>query len=80
MTKTVRTLSTYRQPTNVMIFIDARALFERVVGTFSPDKARPIWETWANYEYNFGDLAAADKLEKRISEVYPDGTSHMFLS
>lgn len=53
--------------------IDARALFERVIGTFPPDKARPIWETWANYEYNFGDLGAADKLEKRISEVYPDG-------
>lgn len=45
------------------------------MGTFQPDKARPIWETWANYEYNFGDLTAAAKLEKRIAEVYPDGAS-----
>ncbi|KAF8581991.1 Suf-domain-containing protein [Ramaria rubella] len=51
---------------------NARALFERVITTFPADKARPIWETWANYEYNFGDLSAADKLEKRICEVYPD--------
>lgn len=58
--------------------VDARALFERVIGTFTPDKARPIWETWANYEYNFGDLSAADKLEKRIAEVYPDGASIFF--
>jgi cleavage stimulation factor subunit 3 len=58
-----------------MSMIDARALFERVVGTFPPDKARPIWETWANYEYNFGDLGAAAKLEKRIADVYPDGAS-----
>jgi cleavage stimulation factor subunit 3 len=55
------------------VALDARALFERVVGTFSPENARPLWERWARYEYHFGDLAATQKLEKRISEVYPNG-------
>ncbi|TBU57853.1 Suf-domain-containing protein [Dichomitus squalens] len=51
---------------------NARALFERVIGTFSADKARPLWERWARYEYQYGDLAAAQKLEKRMAEVYPN--------
>ncbi|KAI0640581.1 hypothetical protein C8Q79DRAFT_921396 [Trametes meyenii] len=51
---------------------NARALFERVIGNFAPDKARPLWERWARYEYQYGDLAAAQKLEKRIAEVYPN--------
>ncbi|KIM62980.1 hypothetical protein SCLCIDRAFT_24567 [Scleroderma citrinum Foug A] len=50
---------------------NARALFERVIPTFNPERARPLWERWARYEYQFGDLEAAQKLEKRISEVYP---------
>jgi len=50
---------------------NARALFERVIGTFAPERARPLWERWARYEYQFGDLAAAQKLEKRMAEVYP---------
>ncbi|TFK35087.1 hypothetical protein BDQ12DRAFT_706778 [Crucibulum laeve] len=50
---------------------NARALFERVIGTFPPDRARPLWERWARYEYQYGDLEAALKLEKRISEIYP---------
>ncbi len=54
-------------------FIDARALFERVIGTFSPDRARPLWERWARHEYQYGDLAAAQKLEKRMAEAYPNG-------
>lgn len=52
---------------------DARALFEQTVGTFPPNKARPLWERWARYEYQFGDLEAALKLEKRMAEVYPEG-------
>ena len=59
--------------TFVYILQDARALFERVIGTFPPEKARPIWETWTSYEYNYGDLTSAAKLEKRMGEVYPDG-------
>lgn len=54
-------------------FVDARALFERVIGEFTAETARPLWERWARYEYHFGDLAAAQKLEKRITEVYPNG-------
>lgn len=45
-----------------------------MVGTYTPEKARPLWETWLSYEYNYGDLSAAMKLEKRMSEVYPEGT------
>ncbi|KAM5540704.1 hypothetical protein V8D89_005735 [Ganoderma adspersum] len=51
---------------------NARALFERVIGTFPADKARPLWERWSKYEYQYGDLAAAHKLEKRMAEVYPN--------
>ncbi|GBE79055.1 hypothetical protein BKA93DRAFT_785197 [Sparassis latifolia] len=50
---------------------NARALFERVITTFPPERARPLWDRWARYEYQFGDLSAAQKLEKRISEAYP---------
>ncbi|KAH7927101.1 Suf-domain-containing protein [Leucogyrophana mollusca] len=51
--------------------INARALFERVVITFPSERARPLWARWAQYEYQYGDLAAAQKLEKRIAKVYP---------
>ncbi|KAF8631737.1 hypothetical protein AX15_002220 [Amanita polypyramis BW_CC] len=50
---------------------NARALFERVIGSFSPESARPLWERWARYEYQYGDLEAAQKLEKRMADVYP---------
>ncbi|KAG6910176.1 hypothetical protein DXG01_012625 [Tephrocybe rancida] len=50
---------------------NARALFERVIGTFPAERARSLWERWARYEYQYGDLDAAQKLEKRIAEVYP---------
>lgn len=53
--------------------LDARALFERVIGTFQPEKARPLWERWTRYEYQFGDLEASLKLEKRMSEIYRNG-------
>ncbi|KZP00685.1 Suf-domain-containing protein [Calocera viscosa TUFC12733] len=51
---------------------NARALFERFIPTFAADKARPLWERWARYEYNFGDFAGAQKLEKRIAEAFPN--------
>jgi len=51
---------------------NARALFERFIPTFPADKARPLWERWARYEYNFGDFAGAQKLEKRIAEAFPN--------
>ena len=52
---------------------DARALFEGVIGRFSGDKARPLWERWARYVYQFEHLEEAQKLEKRIAEAYPNG-------
>jgi len=53
---------------------NARALFERVIGNFPSERARPLWERWARYEYQYGDLEAALKLEKRMAEVYPVDT------
>ncbi|TFK53338.1 Suf-domain-containing protein [Heliocybe sulcata] len=50
---------------------NARALFERVIGSFPPDKARPLWERWARYVYQYQNLETALNLEKRIAEVYP---------
>jgi len=55
--------------------LDARALFERVIGAFPPEAARPLWERWARYEYQYGDLETAQRLEKRIADVYPAGGS-----
>ncbi|KAL0948925.1 hypothetical protein HGRIS_009033 [Hohenbuehelia grisea] len=54
---------------------NARALFERVVPTFPPEEARQLWERWARYEYQFGNLEAAQKLEKRIAEAFPADTA-----
>jgi hypothetical protein len=58
---------------SLLLRSDARALFEQVITTFPPERARPLWERWARYEYQYGDLEAAQKLEKRIAEVYPSG-------
>ncbi|KAJ3507883.1 hypothetical protein NLJ89_g6057 [Agrocybe chaxingu] len=54
---------------------NARALFERVITTFPPERARLLWERWARYEYQYGDLEASLKLEKRMAEVYASGMS-----
>lgn len=58
---------------------DGRALFERVIGSFTAEQARPLWDRWARYEYQYGDLAAAHKLEKRMAEVYPSGMLPLYL-
>lgn len=41
---------------------------------FPPERSRPIWERWARYEYQFGNLQAAQNLEKRMAEAFPNGT------
>ncbi|KLO08580.1 Suf-domain-containing protein [Schizopora paradoxa] len=53
---------------------NARSLFERAIVNpkFTPDLARPLWEAWARYEYQYGNLEAAIKLEKRMAEAYPN--------
>ncbi|KAL0575471.1 mRNA 3'-end-processing protein rna14 [Marasmius crinis-equi] len=50
---------------------NARALFERVIGTFQPAEARDLWDRWARYENQYGDLETVQKLEKRMADVYP---------
>ncbi|KAF9487360.1 hypothetical protein BDN71DRAFT_1436920 [Pleurotus eryngii] len=32
---------------------NARALFERVINNLPADRARPLWERWAHYEYQY---------------------------
>jgi cleavage stimulation factor subunit 3 len=54
---------------------DARVLFEKSVAKFSPEVARPLWERWARYEYLFGDIASAQRLDGRFKETFPEGTS-----
>lgn len=60
-------------PANIdSLHLDARALFERSVVRIMGDKARPLWDAWARYEYTYGDLSAVHKLEARMSEVFPE--------
>lgn len=54
---------------------DARAVFERTISKVTADEARPLWDRWARYESQFGDLAAIHKLDARISEAYPEAKS-----
>lgn len=54
---------------------DARALFERLVLRFPAEKARPIWDAWSRYEYLYGDIESAQKLDSRLKEAYPNGQS-----
>ena len=65
-------VSLYREDARSTYFPDARALFERVITTLPSDKARPVWERWGEYEYNYGDLASITRLESRLVEAYPD--------
>jgi cleavage stimulation factor subunit 3 len=52
---------------------DARALFEKTVGLFEPEKARPLWQRWLMYQMNVADLPTLHKLDKRVAEAYPKG-------
>ncbi|EIW69695.1 hypothetical protein M231_06303 [Tremella mesenterica] len=51
---------------------NARALFERSALKIPAEKARPLWDAWARYEYMYADLAAVQKLEARFAEVFPN--------
>lgn len=53
--------------------LDARALFERTVAKIEPEKAKPIWDRWMLYEYQYGDFPASQKLAARYSESFPEG-------
>ncbi|KAK4688663.1 cleavage stimulation factor subunit 3, partial [Tremellales sp. Uapishka_1] len=54
---------------------NARALFERSALKIPADKARPLWDAWARYEYMYGDLAAVHKLETRFTEMFPNDSA-----
>lgn len=56
------------------VIADARALFERTVAKVEPAKARLLWDRWAQYEYQYGDFASAQKLFQRYSDAFPEGT------
>ncbi|KAJ2817668.1 mRNA 3'-end-processing protein rna14 [Coemansia sp. 'formosensis'] len=48
---------------------NARALFERFQGTSTGDSG-DIWSLFAEFEYNYGDLGAIAKLDKRFIEKF----------
>jgi cleavage stimulation factor subunit 3 len=49
---------------------DAMLGFIRKCVTFSADRARPLWERWTRYEYQYGDLETTTlNLEKRTAST-----------
>lgn len=44
-------------------------LFETLIGTFAPDRARPLWEHWGRYEHQYDDLEITRK------QVFPNSMS-----
>lgn len=63
-----------RIPTRLLTWLpsDARALFERTVAIIEPAKAKPIWDRMAQYEFQYGDYLAAQKMAQRYAETFPD--------
>ncbi|GAA5920123.1 hypothetical protein JCM1841_004448 [Sporobolomyces salmonicolor] len=51
---------------------NARALFERTVALIEPAQAKPIWDRMAQYEWEYGDHLAIQKMFQRYSETFPD--------
>ncbi|KAK6988525.1 hypothetical protein R3P38DRAFT_2804569 [Favolaschia claudopus] len=51
---------------------NARDLFERVIATFSPEEAKPIWDCWSESLYEYDNLEAVLQTESRIAEIYPN--------
>ncbi|KAK1224668.1 mRNA 3'-end-processing protein rna14 [Marasmius sp. AFHP31] len=65
---------------------NAQTFFENVISTFQPSDARPLWERWTRYEYQYGDLESVQNLERRLASIYPSEPSiklfaqrHMYL-
>ncbi|KAJ2313643.1 mRNA 3'-end-processing protein rna14 [Coemansia sp. RSA 2705] len=48
---------------------NARALFERFHGTAAGDSSE-LWAMFADFEYNYGDLSAIEKLDRRLIEKF----------
>ncbi|EJD42466.1 Suf-domain-containing protein [Auricularia subglabra TFB-10046 SS5] len=51
---------------------NARALFERAVPTFPGPKGKILWDRWGRYEYQYGDLEAALKFDKRLGDAFKE--------
>jgi cleavage stimulation factor subunit 3 len=49
---------------------NTRALFERALSAVPPEKSKPIWARYIEYETQYGDLSNLYRIEKRISEVF----------
>jgi cleavage stimulation factor subunit 3 len=47
---------------------NARTLFERVLAEEANRKSQPLWERYLAFEFEFGDLPSALRLEKRARE------------
>lgn len=60
--------------------LDAQALFERAISNFPAEKARKLWERWSFYEHTYGKLDSSLKLEKRMAETYPTGSSSSYFA
>ncbi len=57
---------------NYPFFVDLRVLFERAVSQIPKEKSREIWNLFVQFEYDYGDLEAMLKVEKRKSSLYPE--------
>ncbi|KAL7271787.1 mRNA 3'-end-processing protein rna14 [Rhizina undulata] len=51
---------------------NARAVFETFVGRAPPDKCKRVYEFFYEYEAHYGELNQVYKLEKRMTELYPN--------
>lgn len=47
-------------------------MFERSVAVIEPAKAKPIWDRMAQYEFQYGDHLAAQKMAQRYADTYPE--------
>ncbi|KAF8831961.1 hypothetical protein HHX47_DHR1001218 [Lentinula edodes] len=54
---------------------NAHALFERVISTLPAEESRTIWECWACYQHQYGDLKSSQKIDQRMAEIYTSGSS-----
>lgn len=41
----------------------------------SPEKARPVWLKFSEYENKYGDLTGIQKVEKRRAEAFPQDSA-----
>ncbi|KAJ1978968.1 mRNA 3'-end-processing protein rna14 [Dimargaris verticillata] len=53
---------------------NAQALFELAVSGIPPEEAKDIWDTYLDYQNQYGDLEATHKLETRYRDAFPQET------